>query len=70
MTRKSILITILVVVIVLIALVYVASVIDTRKITTQADVESTASAQTLTELPSPDQSTLTKIYTSIVNLFK
>lgn len=50
-------------------LVYVAYLIDSNQIATFADEESNVSAQDLTELPSPDQSIISKIYTAIISPF-
>lgn len=50
-------------------LVYLAYLIDTKKITTYADPEKQTSASELNQLPSPDQSIISKIYTAIIKPF-
>lgn len=69
MNKQRDLIIILVVIIFLMGLTYIAYLIDTNKIATFADEESNVSAQELQELPSPDQSIISKIYTAIISPF-
>lgn len=69
MDKKTTFIVVIIVIIALIGFVYVAYLIDSNKITTQADVQSTVSAEDLTSLPSPDQSIISKIYSAIARPF-
>ena len=69
MKKYQTLIIVLVIIIFLMGLVYVAYLIDVNKIATYADVESDVSARDLSELPSPDQSIISKIYTAILKPF-
>jgi len=69
MNKKTLLIVGISMVLTLVILVYVAYLIDSRSIATHADVESEASAQDLQQLPSPDQSILSKIFSAIAKPF-
>lgn len=69
MNKKTTIIIGVSLLVLLIAFVYVAYLIDARRISISADVESTASAQQLQELPSPDQSILSKIFSAITKPF-
>jgi hypothetical protein len=69
MNKNNTLIIILVTIILLMSLVYLAYIIDTNKIATFADQQSEVSAQDLTRLPSPDESIISKIYTTILKPF-
>lgn len=69
MNKQQNLIIVLVLVILLMGFVYIAYLIDTNRIATFADEESNVSAQELQELPSPDESIISKIYTAIVSPF-
>lgn len=59
----------LIIFLLVILFVFVAYLIDSNKIATFADVESDTSAQQLEELPSPDSSILSKIYSAIIKPF-
>ena len=65
MDKKTQLIIYLLIVILAIGLVYVAYLIDSGRIASNADTESNVSAQNVTELTSPDQSIMTDFYTKI-----
>lgn len=67
---KKNLILILSIVLILVIFVFVAYMIDTNKIATFADEQSDTTIQDLTEIPSPDQSIISKIYTAIGDFFK
>mgnify|MGYP000949135714 CR=1 FL=1 len=69
MDKKTTLIVVMIVAICLIGFIYVAYLIDTNKIATQADVQSTESAEDLTSLPSPDKSIISTIYSAIISPF-
>ena len=69
MDKKTTLIVVMIVAICLIGFIYVAYLIDTNKIATQADVQSTESAENLTSLPSPDKSIISTIYSAIISPF-
>jgi len=69
MDKRTTIIVVLVAIIALIFLMYMAYIIDSNKIATFADVESTASAEDLTSLPSPDESIISKIYSAIMRPF-
>lgn len=69
MDKRSKLIAYLVGIIIIIGLVYLAYLIDSNRIASHADVKSTASVENLQELPSPDESIISKIYSAIVEPF-
>lgn len=70
MNKKTLVVSLIALGLLIFFLVYLAYVVDSRKITTQADIYSDASADELTELPAPDQSTINKIYSAIINIFR
>ena len=59
-------------VILLFGFIFLVWAVDTNRISIFATEEgpSIQTAQQLTTLPSPDQSTFNKIYTSIINIFQ
>lgn len=65
---KTLIIT-LCIILILLGLVYLAYLIDTKKITTYADPEDKVSASELNKLPSPDESIISKIYSAIIKPF-
>ena len=69
MNKKTTIIVGISIVLFLIVFIFVAYFIDARKISISADVESEASAQDLKQLPSPDQSILSKIFSAIAKPF-
>ncbi len=69
MDKKTQLIIYLLIVILAIGLVYVAYLIDSGRIASNADTESNVSAQDINQLPSPDESIMTKIYSAIISPF-
>lgn len=70
MNKKNISISIIILFVIVMILIYAVYLVDSRKISISADIESDASAEELTTLPAPDQSTFSKIYTAIVDIFK
>lgn len=69
MNKKTTIIIIISIVTAAIVIIYVASLIDMRKIITQADVESTVQASDLADIPSPDQSIISNFFTKLLNVF-
>lgn len=69
MKKYQTLIIILVIIIFLMGLVYTAYLVDTNKIAIYADEDSNVSTEDLKQLPSPDDSIISKIYTAIIKPF-
>jgi len=66
--RKTLIIALVIIFILAIA-VFISYLVDSRIIVTQADVENTISATELTDLPSPDQSTISKFFSKLFEPF-
>lgn len=69
MNKKTLLIIIIAIMVVLIGLVFVVYLFDSNNISVNADTESDKGVSTLTSLPSPDNSTISKFFTKLIEPF-